>query len=226
MIAVYTYLIVKTLHCCRKQIFPLQINPSIFFCLSASSIGDMTSGADVFQQWFPDVPSDDQNYPQGQQGATDTQQSNWSGEKSVGSLVGILLKCMSRGAVMEIGCDLPVVLTVEDVIAAGLCGVGVLGEHPCQGPDDDRVNGEHVPQVFVQGRIFQDEPAGNMFEIQPFEVVFCCFYTYQTSKTTVKRAKERVTASSGNIFGSLTDTMLKLTRETTVVQVAYMAKPF
>lgn len=81
---------------------------------------------------------------------------------------------------MEMGCDLPVVLTVEDVIAAGLCGVVVLGEHPRQGPDDGRVNGEDVPQVFVQDRVFQEEPAGNpsalvMFKIQAFQVAFYCF---------------------------------------------------
>lgn len=50
-------------------------------------------------------------------------------------------------------------LTVEDVIAGGLCGVVVLGEHPRQGPDDSGVNGEDVPQVFVQERILQGEPA-------------------------------------------------------------------
>lgn len=52
-------------------------------------------------------------------------------------------------------------LTVEDVIAGGLCSVVVLGEHPRQGPDDSGVNGEDVPQVFVQERILQDEPAEN-----------------------------------------------------------------
>lgn len=50
-------------------------------------------------------------------------------------------------------------LTVEDVIAGGLYGVVVLGEHPRQGPDDSGVNGEDVPQVFVQEGILQDEPA-------------------------------------------------------------------
>lgn len=65
-----------------------------------------------------------------------------------------------------------------------------------------------------------------MLKIQAFQVAFYCFWTHQTSKTAVRREKERVTASSGDIFASLTSTMLKLTREATVVQVAYIAMPF
>lgn len=63
---------------------------------------DLWSG--VFQQWSPDVPPDDQNYPQGQQGTADGQQSGWSGEKSVALLVGMRLKPVSGGDVMAIGC--------------------------------------------------------------------------------------------------------------------------
>lgn len=61
---------------------------------------------------------------------------------------------------MSCSYDWLALLTVEDVVAGGLCGVVVLGEDPRQGPDDGRVNGEDVPQVFVQDRILQEEPAG------------------------------------------------------------------
>lgn len=171
---------IKTLHCWRKQIFPFKKkihrpHLNIFFLPLSDLHWRHDLWADVFHQWFSDVPPDDQNYPQGQQGAADAQQSNWSGEKSVSLLVGTLLKCMSRGAVMEIACVLLVVLTVEDVIAAGLCGVVVLGEHPRRGPLDGRVNGEDVPPVFVQ-----EEPAGNpsvlvMFKIQLFQLFSIVF---------------------------------------------------
>lgn len=57
-------------------------------------------------------------------------------------------------------------LTVEDVVAGGLRRAVVLGEDPRQGPDDRRVNGEDVPQVFVQDRVFQEEPAGKWFVIK------------------------------------------------------------
>lgn len=74
-----------------------------------------------------------------------------------------------------------VVLTIKDVVAAGLTGVVVLGEHPRQGPDNHGVNGEDVPQVFVQNRILQDEPAGKpsvfvIVKIQPHEVVLLLFF--------------------------------------------------
>lgn len=125
------------------------------------------------------------------------------------------------------------ILTVEDVIAGGPCGVVVLSEHPRQGPDDNGVNGKDVPQVFVQERILQDEPAEIPSVLcysensQPLWGDFLPFFcAHQTSKTAVRREKERVTASSGDICASLTSTMLRLTREATVVQVAYMAMPF
>lgn len=183
---------IKTLHCWRKQIFPFRkkIHPHFSDLHWRHDLW-----ADVYQQWFPDVSPDDQNYPQGQQGAADAQQSNWSGEKRVSSLVRTLSKCMSRGAVMEIACVLLLVLTVEDVIVAGLCGDVVLGEHPRRGPDDGRVNGEDVPPVFVQDRIFQEEPAGNpsvlvMFKIQLFQLFFRCFFAL-TNKQNHGQKRER-----------------------------------
>lgn len=88
-----------------------------------------------------------------------------------------------------------VVLTVKDVIAAGLGGVVVLGEHPRQGPDDHRVDGEDVPQVFVQDRILQDEPAEKTFvilKIQPRQVVFLLLFslTKQAKPQLGERKKE------------------------------------
>lgn len=56
----------------------------------------------------------------------------------------------------------------------------------------------------------------------------CCplLCTYHTNNTTVKRESETVGASVWDMFASLISTMVRLTRDAMVVNVAYMAIPF
>lgn len=42
----------------------------------------------------------------------------------------------------------------EGVIATSICSIVVFREHPCHCPDHNGVNGENVPHMFVQDRVF------------------------------------------------------------------------
>lgn len=167
----FTY-VIKTL-CCKKRIFLFEkkihrSHLNIFFCLPAISIGDMPSGLASSSRGFL-------MFLQTTRSIRRASKAQLPPSRATGAERKVSLSNTFRGAsgghVAEIGCDVPVVLlTVEDVVAAGLRGVVVLGEDPRQGPDDHRVNGEDVPQVFVQDRIFQEEPAGNPSAFGPSKV--------------------------------------------------------
>lgn len=83
----------KTLYCYRKQIFPLQkihcSHLNIFFCLSAISIGDMSSGLASSSSGFLKFLQMNKTIRRASKTQLMPSRATGAEEKSVASLVGI-----------------------------------------------------------------------------------------------------------------------------------------